>query len=111
MSALSPLATPYDALAMMLLAVRSNVVFDCISLRRSQFSVSSAKMRSASVEIDSCLGVPAFGRWSREMATIDDTIVVICVRFSFSCTPWAPSRSADNNDWIECTIASVCTSM
>ena len=96
---------------MMLFVVRSKLVLDCMSLSRSQFSVRSAKMRSACCEIAARSGEEDAGRWSREIATIENTIVVICVRFSFSCTPCAPSRSAESSDWIECTIASVCTSM
>jgi hypothetical protein len=56
----------------------------------------------------SCLACP--GRFSLEMATMDETMVMMLVRLSLSSSPWAPPRMAASRAWIEWTMASVCCS-
>lgn len=63
----------------------------CSSLNLSQLSVKSPRIWSPSSRAG---GVKA----SREMATIEDTIVMICVKFSFNCSPRAPERMAESKD-------------
>jgi hypothetical protein len=52
----------------------------------------------------------AGGRLSLHTATILDTIVMICVRFSFSVGEGVGLRTPDRTLWIAYTIDSVCAS-
>lgn len=75
----------------------------CTSLSFVACSLSSRRMSVP------CAALAA-GRLSLHTATIDDTIVMICVRFSFSVGEGVGLRTPESTLWIAYTIASVCAS-
>lgn len=72
----------------------------CTSLRRFACSLSSRRMSLP------CAAV-AGGRLSLHTATIEDTMVMICVRFSLSVGDGVGLRTPDNTLWIAYTMDSV----